>query len=334
MRAKRLSAAVLGGVFLTASGAMAQTGPEVLMNDWRGAKHAEAEVSSEFYGRTNLDGGRTTSFNRTQSEGRVALADLELRPAAGFEYTRIGLSQGLSLPEHLDDLSVGVGTPLAGGDGPAGAWYEKWFVALTAAAGYAGDNAFGDSNALYARSSLLAGFRRPSGEVLVFDMTYDGNRDLFPDVPIPSIEYAGRLDDHLDYVAGFPLAALTWWPMGREQGTNVYLEYDFPTTLTAKATYAVTREFDTFLRYSDGTDAFHESDQPEDRRLFYEQKQVEVGIAVSPDWGETGGRVTIETAVGYSFDRRFSRGFDVRNLTTVTDVGDQFYVRAGVNFGF
>jgi len=87
--------------------------------------------------------------------------------------------------------------------------------------------------------------------------------------------------------------------------------------------------FETIAGYDSRVDAFTLDDDRDNRRLFFSQKSIEVGVC----W-QACANARFILAGGYAFDREFEYGFDVRDLDNVRDVSAEPYLRAAVSVSF
>ena len=309
-----VAAVLLGGAV-----ARAQTDSHLLLDDWADNKHFEADSAAAVFPRSRIGDGESTRFVRAYSEGRFRLdPSMPLSPSVGYSWTHIGLSSGTRLPGELDDLSLGIGSPLFS-QGP-------WFGGGSFGVGYAGDDAFAADHAWYANATAFVGYQIDTGKTLIFALDYKGNRSLLPDVPIPSVEYDWKVSPKLEVAAGFPTSAVEWRPTPQ---LTLSAEYDFPLTVVAEAKYQLAPPLAVSLRFVSDDDPFHVDALGDDRRIFYQDNRIELGLIGTPAEG-----VDLRAGVGYGFDRKFVTGFDDRDTDTVADLQDQAYVRLGVDLKF
>jgi len=242
-------------------------------------------------------------------------------PTVALSWTQLHTSTAdPALPDDLIDVSVAgsIVRPLE----------DDWSMRLTAGAGFAGDNAFSDGSGFYglARVSARHQLGPERGYILLVD--YNGNRSVFPDIPLPGFVYYDRLNEQVRYALGLP-SRITWTP-------------DSQTTLRASATpggfgasveHVLAEGLTIFALYDSRVRAFHLDRMSNDRRFFFEQSRVEAGI----DWRNPGGvlqGVEVRAAVGYAFDQAFTRGWDSRDDDTVRDLTDEPYASVGVTCRF
>ena len=278
--------------------------------------------------RNSLDAGYDGETERTKTDveltrftsvGRVRPSPEQSRWAVGWTVSHLDIdTSDPLLPERLAQQAVAVGVQL-------GQW-EDWRVGGTIGVGYAGNTPWNDGDAYYGIASLAASKRLDSGAMLSVILDYDGNRGVFPDIPLPGFTYANRYDEQLSYALGFPVNSVTWTPDDKWTVTGRWI---VPFAFTVDAEYALTEDVDLFAGYRGESTGYWLQGDDRNRRLFYEQRRVEAGAKwrVLPR-GELAG------AVGYLFDQSFERGFDSRDVDTVRDLSDEVFFRIGLNFTY
>ncbi len=312
------SAVVFLTVALTAP-AVGQTGPELLRGpsgpeqprlELSGGVRVQDEASVD----ANDEDLRLTDY---ASEGRYRFGEKDPL-TVGYETALLDLQgDGGLLPDRLLDMSV------AGG-GEIGSWGD-WNIAVTVGAGFAGDTPFSDSDAWYAKANLLG--RRSLGKdtTLGVALNFDGNRTIFPDVPLPLVYYTKQVDKTLRYTLGAPVSSVRWRPGKR---WLLRARYTPAFTVNGSVRYSLTKACSLFAAFRSGYRAFHEDGRDEHTRLFFHQRRVEAG----PRWAFGRGHILV--AGGYAFDQSFERGFDVRDTDEVTDLSDEPYIRAALELRF
>ncbi|HEX7008778.1 MAG TPA: DUF6268 family outer membrane beta-barrel protein, partial [Phycisphaeraceae bacterium] len=222
-----------------------------------------------------------------------------------------------ALPERLTDVSVAAGWSATGEQGRR--------LGLVAGVGYAGDAPFADSEAFYIQADVIYELPLDERSKLSLLFNYHGNRTFWPDVPLPAVSYAHRVNDTLSYVVGAPASEVRWRPHPR---WLVNIRYYVPTTVDAVVEYELSRSWRLFAQFDNRLDAFVVDGQ-EDRRLFFSQRRLEAGVRYQPH-----PQCDLVLAGGYAFDQSFERGWDIRDLDTVRDVDDSPYLRGGLELRF
>lgn len=251
---------------------------------------------------------------------------------AGYDFTYMSTRlQNSTFPDQLVDQSVSLGIK----NHKLGDWSLAYQVGL----GYAGDTPFGDGDAWHGLATVAGTYvfnnQRGSYEAITLLVDYDGNRTIFPDVPLPGFIYTKQYGPNLTLNLGFPFASVAWKPTEQVELSFLYALPDF---FALAAKYNLTEKAALFLRYDGRTEAFH-SDAFDNNldRILYEQRRIEAGVEltlVKPAADTSGLTVAFDTAVGYAFSQEFSQGFDFRDNDEIFDPTDEPYIRFGLNLDF
>jgi hypothetical protein len=310
----------ISAILAAASAAVAQTDTSLLFSEWKNSTHTEAQGDALIFPSAHLQDSGTFQLTEADASGRFRLStNHELNPSLGYNLTMLNITgtRG-AVPERLQDQSVAVATPLFAVD--------HGFIGALAGIGYAGDEAFGNGSAWYAKGDVMYGREIDKNSALLLFIDYDGNRTFLPDVPIPGIEYSNHANPALHYVLGFPEASVDFIPIEK---LDISAVWDFLYTFTANVQYDLYRTVSLYFQYVDNQDAFHDVNLPDDRRLFFMEQHLELGIVFRPDdW------IDLTLAGGYSFARSFSDGFDARSLHDTNGISDEPYARIGLSLRF
>lgn len=316
---RRLFVAV-GLSMLTALPAFAQTGPALILKPWARGQHGGVDASGIFLNSHVKGSNSGFTLATFESAGRFRLQpEMEGGLAAGYDLTYLNIVSGDSLlPDRLVDQSIGLGSNFGE--------YDGWKVGGSAAAGYAGNNPFADGNAWYMKADLFATTPLSADSQLRIILDYDGNRSLFPDVPLPLVSYMQKVDDNFSYNLGVPYSSLHYRPTDR---WTIDVQYYLPVTIDADATYKINDQWSAYGAFENRYFAFHDSAYDGNTRLFFRQRRLEGGVHWRPK-----AHTMVTLAGGYAFGQRFEKGFQILNTTTVRDIADAPYVRAAVRFTF
>lgn len=222
------------------------------------------------------------------------------------------------LPKRLIDQSLAAGFRL-NDDGQDSVW-------LVLGVGYAGSNPYTDGDAVYGQANLI--YTHPIDEKSSWRivLNYDGNRTIFPDIPIPAIAYQRRSSETLTYAVGIPTSTIYWRPKERWLVSVVYV---LPVTLNASIEYTVDDGMLLFARFENHLDAFTVNGAPDHQRLFLQQRRLEMGARF-----HLSHQLDVTVAAGYAFGQEFSTGFDVRDLNDVADLSDEPYLGVSTRIRF
>jgi hypothetical protein len=309
-------------VLLAATCAQAQSGAALLLKPWKADALAEVAASSILQGQSHTDTGPADDVQiwRSEASGRYRLSPSDpSRLSIGFNLLQVDIdSDNSRLPERLSDQSVGVGFGIhKEGD---------WEIGLTLGGGYAGDNPYGDGDALYAQGNIIVSQRIDENQSIQYLLNYNGNRTFLPDIPLPGVVYHHRVDDQLSYSVGLPISSIRWSPC---DPVSIRVSYLLPYTLDVDADYRLCPAGVLFLGFHNRFDAFHLDSARGHERLFYSARYAEAGVRWEPcDW--VHGLI----ALGYTFSQEFSTGWDSRDLHNTIDIENAPYLRLGIDLKF
>lgn len=298
----------------------AQTGAGLVLIPWEEPTRMQIDADVRLFDDADIDDTddelRARRFSLT-GRHRLLPESREDDVRLGYDVLEWKLrSSDPALPNRLVDASV------------AGGWTRELElgrnIGATLGAGYAGDRPFGESEALYVRGNLTLQQALDRRSRITLLLNYDGNRTIWPDLPLPGIAYSRRVDDTLSYTIGVPTASVRWTPTEQWTLTASYVP---AYTVNARAEYRMHDAWHAFALFENEYHGFADGDR--DRRLFLRQRRLEGGLRYEPheQWQLT-------LAAGYAFDQRFERGWDARSTRTVRDVDDAPYLRAGLGFEF
>lgn len=325
-------AGLVSSVLLPTAQAAAQTGPDLLLKQFRLDDQFELNLNTVFGFDTeteNADPGTGEAYdfrlNQYQASGRLRLTPgqseegiARAQPRAGFAYNEIQIrSSDPVLPDSMFDAGVGVGMGVLAVDG--------WLGGVTLGYGYATADGHDDANASYVQANFAVGKTFSNGvDSFGVVINYDGNRSILPDWPLLGFQYRKQLPNRFILSLGFPYSGLEWRPNER---LTVTVEYSLPYDFTARADYDLVGGVGLYASVENSLMAVHwdELDTGHDR-VFFSQSQVEAGLA----WDIDRDKLRAITAFGYAFDQEFETGFDTRDLDDLADVDDNVYLRAAL----
>ena len=300
--------------FLSAAHAVAQTGPALLLKPLLSEdENLESRGDALFLSSAEAEGA---DFDMTVLElsGRFRERRERLIPRIGWDLNHYSLrSDTPLLDQNLTDISVAVGVEI-------GEFYD-FRAGLTVGVGYAGNAPFGETDAYYGKATLVLGKKLDRRTDLALVVDYDGNRSIFPDVPLPGFAFRHEYDRKLSYVIGVPLSAVTWKPT---DAWLVEITWNLIDRVDARVEYKLIETLTVFGNLEQRSEAFTVDGLDDNDRLLFEQRRAEVGLRAQP-WEHTSFLV----AGGYAFGSDFSVGFDQRDSEEIADVSDEFYFRAG-----
>ena len=306
--------------------ALAQSGPELLLEPWDKDQLIEARAEAIFQSggefREELSG---TDFQLThyESEGRVRILPGNVAsPRIGYEAVHLDIDTDLpGFPEGLTDQSAAAGVFVH-------QFKSGWITGVTLGAGYAGESAYRDANGWYFKGTVVFGREVNENNALAFVVDYDGNRVVFPDTPLPGFAWVGKLPDrNLQLIVGFPIISVLW---NINERTTAEATWTFSDSLDGRVNHKFTDHWQIFGRFETRNLAFH-IDELEDSndRLFFHQRRIEGGLQWTP-----AKYLALTAAAGYAFVSEFSTGWDMRDVDNVLEVSDEPYYRIGLELRF
>jgi len=302
------------------AGARAETRSGLMLRPMPKGKNTELGLEVRHYLDSKTDAGFDGTMFLLDAGGRIRLKpELERRsPLLGFDVTRIEVGPNDPLlPGSLTDASVAVGFGFPAGD---------WIVNLTLGVGFAGDEPF-DGRGAYGLGSVTTTKFIDKGNFLQFGVDFDGNRPIFPDVPLPVVVWTRVWNKTLRTSIGIPFLGITWDP-----SDTWTIEFrGIPGIFqSGRVIYHLGEDIDVFVRYGGTNFRFLVDGFPNDnRRLFYTEERVEFGVTA------TVNRTCVITfTAGWTFDRKYETGWDVRDTTRITGLDDAAFLGLTVAITF
>ena len=334
MNAPRLAAVAV--VSFAAAPVVAQVGPDLLLKpfpvDERDFEHTSGATILETGDSGN---GFSLGIDVFENEGRVRVPAPEgsildqAQARVGYRYTHLYLDTGDPvLPKNLVDVAVGYGM------GVFQSQDETVVAGVSLGVGYAAAGAFGDANGYYALADLAVGkeFQQDgrffkSGDRFGFVLNYDGNRTLFPDIPLPGFQFIRKPREDLELSVGFPFSSVVYEP---SEQLTLRLTYSVPDSLTGRVDYGFNDGLGVFAEYAIQTEAFHSDTLADaDDRILFRQQRAEAGVRYKMQ-----DRLNVIAAAGFAFGQEFNVGFDTRSDEEIADPSDEPYVRLAIEYNF
>lgn len=321
-------------VMMSAQTALAQVGPSLLLKPWNEQAQAELNVDLLFQPQKSLKDNEDIDARVSQYEsfGRARFSkdvDDRWRAAFGYEMNFLDLKfnnipPGFGLDGHLADQRFYIGGKLGE--------YEGWTFHAGGGFGVSyqgtsediGDGSFVDAHGFYGLGDIVASHKIDDVSSIRVLLNYDGNRGIFPDVPLPSVAYSRKIDDTLNLTIGLPYSVVVWKPDAK---WTVEVEYVLPVTINATVSYEIIEDFRLFGAFVNTFNSYKIDD--DQGRRFFEQKRGELGLSWSPCWA-----FKLTVAGGYAFDQELSTGWDVRDTDTAAELGSAPYGRVAVALAF
>jgi len=309
------------------SAAFAQTGPALMIKPWQEGQTVETAFQARWFekgGVKDASGGMQIQTYDAQARWQVT-GEEDHSLTIGFDMSSVLISgapvfAGIpSLPSQLVDTSFAIGANIGS--------FDEWKTDVVLGLGYNGHDHFSDSEAWYAKASLIFTREIDDQSQFQFILDYNGNRSIFPDVPLPAIAYSRQVSDGFRYTAGLPFSSIYWQPA--DQWT-IELIYAVPTTIDLEVAYTPVEHWQIFGAFRNRLDAYRLRDGDNDnRRVFFEQRLFEAGVRWQPS-----NSFNVELAGGYAFSQQFTRGFDSRDTNRLAKLSDRPFVSFKVDLNF
>lgn len=241
--------------------------------------------------------------------------DLLANPTVGFEGFFLDLrTSSDKVPQNLSDFSIGAASPLK-------QWDNGWYLVSAIGIGYAGEEMFGDSEGLYGKATVLVAKDFDEHTSLLFALSYDGNRVLFPDIPLPAVAFTKQLFPELQMAVGFPYNTIIYKPIDTVKIDLTALIGSF----SLKVEYDLTPKWRVFGGYDSFSRGFNWDQLPDHRRILFEQRRVELGLLWNPV-----KNLGVTLAGGYAFAQEFGVGWDILDTDLLYKISDEPYLRFGL----
>lgn len=316
----------LGGLAAPLSIGLAQTGAALLVAPFEEGQSYEAQVEATIFGGGHTDGAAPNGIDlqmyESQGRARFGQTDDPTGPGKinlGYELLYMNLnSDDAALPGRLVDAQVAAGAVI--GD------FKDWEVSLVAGVGTASDEPFSDGDSWYPMVDLFFTKQIDDRATLRIGVQHDGNRSIFPDIPLPGFAYTRRLKDDFTFTLGVPYSGIRWTPLKQ---VTVSVDYWLLYTFDVRVDYQLKEDLMLFAMFDSRYEAFHIDGDDDDRRVFFQQRRVEAGVRWVPC---RNGEIVI--AGGFAFDQEFERGWDARDTDSVREISDEPYIRLALLIRF
>ncbi len=299
---------------LCSASALAQTGPDLLLMPWQNA-FIELKQDVVLLRDAQTDTGVDSHLNIFETRARFRHNETRQSIKFGFQQTYIDTSiHGPGVDDDVLIQSFAVGVPLTDWNG--------WEIGVTAGFGYAGNSPYADGDAWFGKASIVGSYDIDGFSSLMLLLNYDGNRTIFPDLPLPGIVYNREIDDQFRISLGVPYSSFAWTP---NEKWRIDLTYFIPYNFDASVRYHLFDDLSLFGSYERRIFAYHLETQRDNDRTFLEHDRIEGGIEWRPC-----ENFEVTVAGGYAFNQEIYRGFDVRSERDAVELDEEPYIR--VNF--
>lgn len=320
-------ACLVAGIFalLTAPTATAQVDPSISFSDWQEKPHyADTRDEIIVQGRSKTDTGVGASIWSWYSQGRVKADRESSDPNLFFGYkldTVSATSNDPRIATGYNDIAIvgagyidGLFEGLGEGVGESGKGVRLF---LTAGAGTANDNHFTTDDSFYALAGVGIEMPLADGMQLHAGVHHDGNRLLYPDVPLPYAAVGVKFSDDLHAELGLPRSRVTY---NLHDMVELTAEWNFPVNVRVEARHWIIKQtLAVAFLYEHRVNAFTLTNAGT-TRAFYKMQRIQGGINWKTEWFD------MQLGGGYAFDQRFEAGRDLRSMANIFSLSDEPYL--------
>ncbi len=161
--------------------------------------------------------------------------------------------------------------------------------------------------------------------LVVVALDYDGNRTVFPDIPLPAITYTRFFSEDLSATVGVPFLGVNWTPGKWDLSAGIFL---------IQARVRAAYEIDASRSRSSRSTA------AAPRRSTSTAPATTSGSSTASRACRSGPTSTssrtssLVASVGYAFNHEFETGFDARDLETVRELDPGVFFGLSLGFKF
>lgn len=281
-----------------------QVDPRLISESWHAENHW-ADTHDKpliIFSRDDGEEGTVSTFH-WDSNGRIKLHRTNGDPAAWMGYRLLTLSVHSDI-ERLDHELTDLALALAVRPGLEG-------LTLSAGWGTANDGLFGDSSTYYGTGTI--DYRIDAG--LRAGLSYDGNRTLLPQVPLPYISWEAASSQDLTITLGTLESTLIWSP----GSFSISARWGWPTDGSLRAELKLPSQFRLYAEAARRVDAFHQRDR-DHTRTFYQLHTTEAGLRWITSWAD------LSLGAGWAFGQRYFEGVDMRDREELAEPEDGPFV--------
>ena len=322
---------ILGTVLSSTISTQAQVGPLLSVRPWfEKPMWAETYDDIVFFDKGHTKGkDESISTFYWDSAGRIKFWKDEVEPPFSLGYRILTMDNDTDdenefLEGQWNDVALTAGKQF-------GQLFDSdWNLGLIGGMGTANDGYWNNEDALYGLGTIDLWTQLSDEASLHTGISYDGNRALIQDIPLPFVTYQHRIAEELDLSIGIP-DSLVKWNFADKWSLTAY--YHFPADVLTRVDYEIIEDTGVYLfgSYTRAVRQFTIDDhknrhyvnvdpaRPDNRRLFFEIDRVTTGVRWATKWFDAS------FGIGYTLDSRYRAGWDMRNLDTVRDLSEEIY---------
>ncbi|MHC4953519.1 MAG: hypothetical protein ACYTGZ_06485 [Planctomycetota bacterium] len=283
--------------------AIAETRSGLMLIPMADDQAAQLEFEIDQYAEAQTDAGFDYDMRLFATRGRIKVAPKLGRASPRFGWDVLYIDTETAdprIPDNLTESSVAIG---------AGYETGAWTFTGTLGVGFAGDHPY-TGTGWYGLASVSGTKFFTKRDILQVGLDFDGNRPIFPDVPLPVVLWTRIWNEHVRTTLGFPFLAIVWTPTDWFTLNFRGIPGVFQ---TGDLTFHLGKKWDVFLRYRGASFRFFVDDYSNDNdRLFYSEQRAEIGVTWRPI-----EQTEFRLFLAWAFEREFTTGFDVRDTDTL-----------------
>ncbi len=269
-----------------------QVDPRLLSETWHAEEHwADTHDKPLLISHgDDGEGGGVSTFH-WDSAGRIKFDRTDGAPVVWMGYRLLTLAVDADV-EQIDHNFTDLALALAVRPGIEG-------LTLSAGWGTANDGLFGDRSTYYGTGTI--DYRVEPG--LHAGLSYDGNRTLLPQIPLPYLSWEAAPGPDLKLTLGTLESSAVWTPWSF---VSISARWGWPTDGSLHAELLLHPKFRFYVEAARRIDGFHQRDH-ERTRTFYQLHTAEAGLRWIASW------VDISLGGGLAFGQRYFEGSDLRD---------------------
>ena len=299
-----------------------QTRSSLLIKPWLETPHwADTFDDILVFGETETTGaGGETQIFYWDSKGRIKFDRADTEPVVALAYKIVTLdtrSDNEVIGGQLNDVAIAPSVKI-------GEIADGWHLGAFAGAGTANDGHWSNGDSWYGVGAIDGATELSPGSWLHIGVGFDGNSSLWPDVPLPYVNWVHQVSEDLEFAVGLPQTAVRYAPFER---LSLDVKYLFPVQVDAVAEYELLEGVRIGALYARTLEPFYQDElnqrrlgQGGNRRLFHEMDRVGGGLRWITKWFDA------TLGAGYAFNHRFMTGYDLRDLDTYRELDGDWYI--------
>ncbi len=317
-----LCVAFIAGIARAIPPLRSQAKASLLTKPWHEEAHwADTFDDILFFGETETkEADEDTQIFYWDSKGRFKFDREDSDPFVAMGYKVVTLdtdSDNSVLSGQLNDVAI---SPAFG----IGNVTDAWRLELMGGAGSANDGHWSNGDSWYGIGAVNLETQLGETGQLHFGVYFDGNGNLWPDIPKPLVTYAQEVSERLQWAIGIPQTSIRYEPI---DNLTIDVRYLLPVQVDAVVEYEFLENLRIGALYARTVEGFHLDDRNQrrlnvgdNRRLFHDMDRVGGGLRWITEYFDA------TLGAGYAFNHRFLTGYDIRDLKEYRELDGDWYV--------